>query len=65
LGSYNATYEHFINPIQGEEFWEKPDYVKPVPAPLRRQPRRPKNKEGKMHMRVLPVQVMFGGHIQC
>ena len=36
LGSYNATYEHFIKATQGEEFWEKIDYVKPVPTPKRR-----------------------------
>jgi len=47
LGSYNATYEHFIKPTQGEEFWEKTDYVKPVPAPKRRQPGRPKKQRRK------------------
>jgi len=32
---------------QGEEFWEKTDYVKRVPAPKRRQPERPKKQRRK------------------
>jgi len=47
LGSYNATYEHFIKSTQGEEFWEKTDYVKLVPASKRRQPERPKKQKRK------------------
>lgn len=47
LGSYNATYEHFIKPTQGEEFWEKTNYERPVPAPKRRQPGRPKKQRRK------------------
>jgi len=44
LGSYNATYKHSIKPTQGGEFWGKNDYVKPVSAPKRKQPGRPKKQ---------------------
>jgi hypothetical protein len=47
MGSYNATYEHFVRPTQGMEYWEKTDFVKPVPAPIRRRPGRPKKQRRK------------------
>jgi hypothetical protein len=47
MGSYNATYEHFVRPTQGIEYWEKTDYVKLVPAPVRRRPGRPKKQRRK------------------
>ncbi|KAK2437560.1 hypothetical protein QL285_022434 [Trifolium repens] len=47
MGSYNATYEHFVRPTQGMEYWEKTDFVKPVPAPIRSRPGRPKKQRRK------------------
>ncbi|KAK2412396.1 hypothetical protein QL285_047593 [Trifolium repens] len=47
MGSYNATYEHFVRPTQGMEYWEKTDFVKPVPAAIRRRPGRPKKQRRK------------------
>ncbi|GAU51118.1 hypothetical protein TSUD_281380 [Trifolium subterraneum] len=47
MGSYNATYEHFVKPTQGLEYWEKTYFVKLVPAPLRRRPGRPKKQRRK------------------
>lgn len=47
LGSYKATYEHFIKPTQGVEFWEVTDYDKPVPPVVKRRPGRPKRSRRK------------------
>ena len=47
MGSYNATYEHFIKPTQGEEYWEPTSYDRPTPAPIKRRPGRPKKQRRK------------------
>jgi hypothetical protein len=47
IGSYNATYKHFVKPIQGIQYWEKTEYVKLVPASVRRRPGRPKKQRRK------------------
>ncbi|PNX87801.1 hypothetical protein L195_g043898 [Trifolium pratense] len=47
MGSYNATYEHFVRPTQGLEYWQKTPHVKHVPAPVRRRPGRPKKQRRK------------------
>lgn len=47
MGSYNATYEFFVQPTRGQEYWEKTQYTRPVPPPVKRRPGRPKKARRK------------------
>jgi hypothetical protein len=47
IGAYNSTYEFFVNPTASQEYWEKTEYVKPVPPPSRRSAGRPKKQRRK------------------
>jgi len=31
IGAYKASYNYFIQPLQGQEFWEVTQFIKPVP----------------------------------
>lgn len=47
IGAYNETYNFFIQPTQGMEFWEETPYLKPVPPPLKSRAGRPKKQRRK------------------
>lgn len=42
LGSYRATYNYFIQPVNSQIYWESTPYDKPVPPKVKRAPGRPK-----------------------
>lgn len=47
LGSYSATYNYFIQPVNSQQYWEPTPYDKPVPPPVRRSAGRPKKNRRK------------------
>jgi hypothetical protein len=47
LGSYRATYNYFIQPVNSQIYWEPTPYEKPVPLKLRRAAGRPKKNKRK------------------
>ncbi|KAJ1412301.1 hypothetical protein SESBI_20568 [Sesbania bispinosa] len=47
MGAYNATYEHFVQPTQGEQSWNRTKYDKPVPPPIKKAAGRPKKQRRK------------------
>ncbi|KAJ1404870.1 Zinc finger, CCHC-type superfamily [Sesbania bispinosa] len=47
MASYHATYEHHVQPLQGEEFWETTDQLPPVPPNIQRKAGRPKKQRRK------------------
>jgi hypothetical protein len=47
IGAYKASYNFFIQPLQGQEFWEVTNFNKPVPPPIRRRTGRPKKQRRK------------------
>lgn len=47
LEAYNATYKFCVRPAEGQEYWEPTDYIRPVPAPIRKRPGRPKKARRK------------------
>ncbi|KAJ1427372.1 hypothetical protein SESBI_09617 [Sesbania bispinosa] len=36
MASYRATYEHHIQPLQGEEFWSPTDQLPPIPLTIKK-----------------------------
>jgi hypothetical protein len=47
LGSYRATYNYFIQPVNSQIYWESTPYDKPVPPKVKRAPGRPKKVRRK------------------
>ncbi|XP_039689009.1 uncharacterized protein [Medicago truncatula] len=47
LGSYRATYNYFIQPVNSQIYWESTPYEKPVPPKVKRAPGRPKKARRK------------------
>jgi hypothetical protein len=41
LGAYKASYNYFIQPTEGQEYWTHTEHEKPVPPPCRRRQGRP------------------------
>ena len=42
LEAYSVTYNFCVRPTEGQEYWEPTDCIRPVPAPIRKRPGRPK-----------------------
>ncbi|KAK2409988.1 hypothetical protein QL285_045383 [Trifolium repens] len=47
LGAYKASYNYFIQPTEGQEYWTHTEHEKPVPPPCRRRQGRPKRQRRK------------------
>ena len=47
LGSYRATYNYFIQPVNSQIYWESTPYDKLVPLKVKRAPGRPKKAKRK------------------
>lgn len=47
LRAYNVTYKFYVRPTEGQEYWEPTDYIRPIPASIRKRPRRPKKARRK------------------
>ena len=42
IDAYNKTYHHFIQPVQGAEYWARTQYIQPIPPHKKVQRGRPK-----------------------
>ncbi|RYR04617.1 hypothetical protein Ahy_B06g084389 [Arachis hypogaea] len=47
IGAALATYQHCIQPVNSEEYWEKTDYLNPIPPKLKRPVGRPVKRRRK------------------
>ncbi|KAL5138232.1 hypothetical protein HKD37_10G028457 [Glycine soja] len=47
IEAYNKTYQHFIEPVQGPQYWAQTQYTHPVPPHKRVQRGRPKKNRRK------------------
>ncbi|KEH21847.1 hypothetical protein MTR_7g019190 [Medicago truncatula] len=45
--SWNSHVDVDIIPTEGQEYWEPTDYIRPIPASIRKRPRRPKKARRK------------------
>ncbi|RYR78130.1 hypothetical protein Ahy_A01g002866 [Arachis hypogaea] len=75
MEAYRRTYQFNVNPIKGQDLWEKTGSPAPVPLPIKRKPGRPttnrrKDKaEGstgtktKMKRKYAPIRCMYCGEL--
>ena len=47
IDAYNATYQHFIQPVQGPEYWAHTEYLEPIPPHKKVKRGRPKKNRRK------------------
>ena len=47
ISAYNATYEYFIQPVEGPEYWTQTPYAEPIPPPKKVKRGRPKKNRRK------------------
>ncbi|RYQ93482.1 hypothetical protein Ahy_B09g099761 [Arachis hypogaea] len=47
MEEYRRTYQYNVNPVKGQELWEKNGSPAPVPPPIKSKPRRPTTKRRK------------------